>query len=65
MDQKFIFSDFITAGLQLNLIAAIDFTGSNGDPSIPASLHYESTSLNQYQEALKYVGDILIDYDYD
>lgn len=30
----------IRGGLELNLILAIDFTGSNGKPSDPSSLHY-------------------------
>lgn len=33
------FMDFIRGGTELNLVTAIDFTGSNGVPSRPDSLH--------------------------
>jgi len=33
---------FITGGCEISLIAAIDYTGSNGDPDMPSSLHYIS-----------------------
>src|SRR5690606_7017927 len=62
-----IFMDFIRGGEQLNFMTAIDFTGSNGDPSSSKSLHYldKSGNLNQYQSALLSVGEIVINYDYD
>jgi hypothetical protein len=47
---------------------AIDFTGSNGDPRLPESLHYidpTSQHLNQYQEAIASVGRIVEPYDHD
>lgn len=48
------------------MIVAIDFTGSNGQPTDPASLHYRTNhSLNQYQTAIRAVGDILLNYDSD
>lgn len=34
------FLDYIRGGVQLNMILAIDYTGSNGVPSQPTSLHY-------------------------
>ena len=34
------FLEFITGGTQLNFTVAVDFTGSNGNPAHPASLHY-------------------------
>ena len=36
---KYEFLDYIRGGEELNLICAIDFTGSNGIPSAPNSLH--------------------------
>lgn len=33
------FLEYLKGGLQLNLIVAVDFTGSNGDPQTPTSLH--------------------------
>ncbi|CAD8153532.1 unnamed protein product [Paramecium octaurelia] len=60
------FQDYIRGGLQLNLMTAIDFTGSNGAPHQPGSLHYRSPNgLNQYQLAINAVGEILLAYDYD
>lgn len=42
----------------------IDFTGSNGDPRSPQSLHYMSPDgLNQYLTALWSVGQVVQDYD--
>lgn len=60
------FIDYLRSGLELNLIVAIDFTGSNGSPTSPTSLHYmNSNSLNQYQTAIRAVGEILLNYDSD
>ena len=39
---------------------AIDFTGSNGSPSSPQSLHYMNPmGPNQYQLAIQAVGGVL------
>ena len=60
------FIDYIRGGLQLNLLLAIDFTGSNGIPTSRDSLHYMHPSQkNQYQQAIQSVGEILINYDHD
>lgn len=43
---------------------AIDFTGSNGDPSSPQSLHYiNPEGYNEYLTAIWAVGNIIQDYD--
>lgn len=34
------FIEYLRGGLQLSFLAAIDFTGSNGVPTRPESLHY-------------------------
>ena len=57
--------DYIRGGVQMNLQVAIDFTGSNGDPKNPSSLHYISSNLNQYQQAIISIGSILLNYDQD
>ena len=45
---------------------AIDFTGSNGDPRSPQSLHYMNPHQpNQYVSALRSVGSVCQDYDTD
>ena len=65
--EKFSFIDYLKGGVQLNVIVAIDFTGSNGIPTSPESLHaiHPSGILNQYQQAITNVCDILLNYDYD
>lgn len=48
----------------LSFQVGIDFTGSNGDPSSPDSLHYLSPSgVNEYLTALWSVGSVVQDYD--
>jgi len=38
--EKPSFIDYLRSGWQINLHVAIDFTASNGEPSVPSSLHY-------------------------
>merc|ERR1711892_1572349 len=61
------FLDFIQNGTELNFMVAVDFTGSNGNPSERTSLHYNDPSgePNQYITAIQSVGDIIQDYDSD
>ncbi|CAI2361935.1 unnamed protein product [Moneuplotes crassus] len=59
------FLDYINAGLDMNLICGIDFTGSNGDPNMPKSLHYIYNPQNQYLAATLEVGKILLNFDND
>ncbi len=48
------------------MIIAIDFTGSNGTPTSPNSLHYmDPHKPNQYQTAILGIGGILMNYDTD
>lgn len=50
----------------MNFVVAIDFTGSNGNPSQSTSLHYIHPSQpNQYALAIQSVGGIIQDYDTD
>lgn len=43
---------------------AIDFTGSNGDPRTPSSLHYiNPQGYNEYLAAIWAVGNVIQDYD--
>lgn len=42
----------------------VDFTGSNGDPRSPDSLHYISPNgVNEYLTAIWSVGLVIQDYD--
>ena len=61
------FVDYLTGGCELELSIAIDFTGSNGDPRIPGTLHYQhhDGQLNDYEKAITAVGGILSKYDFD
>uniref|UniRef100_A0A8C6ZSW9 Copine-3 n=1 Tax=Nothoprocta perdicaria TaxID=30464 RepID=A0A8C6ZSW9_NOTPE len=60
------FLDYIMGGCQLNFTVGIDFTGSNGDPRSPDSLHYLSPSgVNEYLTAIWSVGMVIQDYDTD
>ena len=61
------FIDFLRGGLEISLMVAIDFTGSNGDPKSKSSLHYINPdgSDNAYMKAIRSVGSILAAYDKD
>lgn len=46
------------------LQVGVDFTGSNGDPKSPESLHYISPNgVNEYLSAIWSVGLVIQDYD--
>mmetsp|Transcript_5817 Transcript_5817/g.8144 ORF Transcript_5817/g.8144 Transcript_5817/m.8144 type:complete len:557 (-) Transcript_5817:49-1719(-) len=60
------FLEFIAGGCQINLMVAVDFTASNGDPRTPNSLHaINPFNPNEYERAILAVGNILACYDYD
>lgn len=61
------FIDYISGGCELNVVVAIDFTGSNGDPRKPGTLHHLSPSgeKNDYQKAISAILPILAKYDTD
>ena len=63
--KNYSFIDYLRGGMQINLWVAIDFTGSNGHPDTPTSLHYIGTESNQYETAIKACGNIVAYYDYD
>ena len=58
------FVDYLRSGWSISMVAAIDYTASNGDPSSSNSLHYMGAS-NQYEAALMNVGGIIEPYDND
>ncbi|XP_064821505.1 copine-1 isoform X2 [Oncorhynchus masou masou] len=63
---QYTFLDYVMGGCQINFTVGIDFTGSNGDPRSPQSLHYLSPDgLNQYLSATWSVGLVVQDYDTD
>ncbi|KQJ99632.1 protein BONZAI 1 [Brachypodium distachyon] len=64
-NNRHTFLDYISAGCQLNLMVAIDYTASNGNPRLPDSLHYIDPNgrPNAYQRVILEFGDILQYYD--
>lgn len=55
--------DYVAGGAQLNLMVGVDYTGSNGAPHLPNSLHQTmDLSKNEYLGALRAVGSILLEY---
>lgn len=67
LSQEYSFMDYLIGGCEINLITAIDFTASNGDPRDPKSLHYITSDgqPNQYEKAILAVGNIVAAYDSD
>eukprot|EP00484_Ammonia_sp_Unknown_P019032 CAMPEP_0197029822 /NCGR_PEP_ID=MMETSP1384-20130603/9187_1 /TAXON_ID=29189 /ORGANISM="Ammonia sp." /LENGTH=636 /DNA_ID=CAMNT_0042459059 /DNA_START=16 /DNA_END=1922 /DNA_ORIENTATION=- len=65
--KKYSFTSFLSGGLQIQLMVAIDFTGSNGDPRDEKSLHYMGPPYyeSQYMKVIKSVGRVLEPYDAD
>jgi len=61
------FIDYIHGGCEINLCVAIDYTGSNGNPITPGSLHhqYPDGNKNDYEKVISAVGSILTHYDTD
>ena len=58
------FLDYLRGGLQLDFYLALDFTSSNGIPTSETSLHRisEDGADNDYQKALKQIGEIIHSY---
>ena len=61
------FVGYVNGGCKLNVVVAIDFTGSNGNPREPGTLHYidPNGAYNDYQKAIKSIVGILSKYDED
>uniref|UniRef100_A0A8C7NTU8 Copine-3 n=1 Tax=Oncorhynchus mykiss TaxID=8022 RepID=A0A8C7NTU8_ONCMY len=61
---KYTFLDYVMGGCRIHFTVGIDFTGSNGDPRSPQSLHYLSPDvLNPYLAATWSVGLVVQDYE--
>lgn len=66
IEKQHSFLDYIKGGTQINFTVAIDFTGSNGNPSHSNSLHYINPyQPNHYEQAIGAVGEVIQDYDSD
>lgn len=58
--------DHLKAGWSVSLVAAIDFTASNGDPRMEGTNHYiMSDQLNSYEKALLDLGSAIEIEQYD
>jgi hypothetical protein len=58
--------EYLAGGCEINLVVAIDYTASNGNPAYPTSLHYVNPyEPNEYMKAIRAVGDVLAAYDSD
>lgn len=64
IETEYTFLEYLYSGWQISLFVGIDFTGSNGNPQNPSSLHYLGAN-NQYDSAINSVGSILQPYDYN
>mmetsp|Transcript_23964 Transcript_23964/g.21296 ORF Transcript_23964/g.21296 Transcript_23964/m.21296 type:complete len:100 (+) Transcript_23964:247-546(+) len=67
IEERPSFFEFLQSGWKMNLIVCMDFTASNGEITDPRSLHYlkPTGQLNDYQNAIKQVGNTLELYDYN
>ncbi|XP_020372553.2 copine-1 isoform X2 [Rhincodon typus] len=66
LETEYSFLDYVMGGCQINFTVGVDFTGSNGDPRSPDSLHYISPNgVNEYVTAIWSVGQVVQDYDTD
>merc|ERR1712228_220980 len=65
--KKHSFTSFLSGGLEIQMMVAIDFTGSNGDPRDSKSLHFMGAPLYEsaYMKVIKSVGRVLEPYDAD
>jgi hypothetical protein len=61
------FIDYVSGGCEFNVVVAIDFTGSNGDPRVPGTLHHinHGGARNDYEKAISAIVSILAKYDSD
>lgn len=65
-NSKPTFLDYIQGGCQLNVVVAIDVTGSNGNPMDAGTLHHiDPNSDNPYEKAISSIVGILEKYDQD
>eukprot|EP01083_Nonionella_stella_P052000 138161_1 len=65
--KRYGFLEYIMGGMEIQLMIAVDFTGSNGDPRDNKSLHYIGPPKYEspYMRAIRSVGRVLEAYDSD
>jgi hypothetical protein len=65
LEKRISFLEYLFGGCQISLTIAIDFTGSNGSPDTPNSLHFINPATNQYMKVIRAIGSIMQEYDSD
>jgi len=66
IEKRHTFMEYLAGGMDMQLLVAIDFTGSNGHPMDPGTLHHRGPDrLSPYLRAVYSVGNILQNYDSD
>ncbi|ETO27778.1 hypothetical protein RFI_09355 [Reticulomyxa filosa] len=55
------FLNLLACSVNMSLIVAIDFTGSNGHPLHPQNLHYLSPQCSQYQQTIRTLAILCLD----
>lgn len=65
INERFTFLELLNKGLQISMMVGVDFTASNGETTIPGTLHYIGGGPNQYERAIRSCGTILAYYDHD
>lgn len=66
IEKRHTFMEYLAGGMDMQLLVAVDFTGSNGHPMDQGTLHYRGADgLSPYLRALYSVGNILQSYDSD
>nr|CAJ2476277.1 unnamed protein product [Leishmania braziliensis] len=64
--KSYSFLEYVQAGMSINIAFSIDFTGSNGAPSDPRSLHFCSPyHPSSYVRAMLAVSNVVQEYDSD
>jgi len=59
----FSFIEYLTSGIEISYISAIDYTASNGEMNVPQTLHYlHDTEPNQYEISVYSIGKVLEAY---
>ena len=61
------FMDYLISGCYFNVVLAVDFSGSNGDPNKPGTLHYldPSGGFNDYEKPMIAMLNVLGQLDTD
>jgi hypothetical protein len=61
------FMDYVIGGCEFNVCVAVDYSGSNGDPMKPGTLHYLDPlgSFNDYERSIISLLNVLSRFDTD